>query len=60
MADKFIISTFVYGDQFWTFYNAQKIAVQDKIDWIIGLVRTLPMVPEKYLQHISGTDGIFE
>ena len=53
-------TTYVYGNEFWTFYYAQKQEVQDKIDWIIGLVRTLRMVPDKFFKHIEGTDGLFE
>ena len=34
--------------------------VQDKIDWVIGLVRALPIVPIKYFEHLTGTDGLFE
>lgn len=53
-------TTFVFGDEFWDFYNAQSLSVQDKIDWVIGLVRTLTIVPKKYLKYIKGTDGLFE
>ena len=53
-------TTYVYGNEFWTFYYAQKQEVQDKIDWIIGLVRTLRMVPDKFFKHLEGTDGLFE
>jgi len=52
--------TYVYGDDFWEFYYAQKPAVQGKIDWVIGLVRSLKMVPEKFFKHLEGTDGLFE
>ena len=53
-------TTYVYGLDFWEFYNAQRLEVQNKIDWVIGLVRTLRMVPEKFLKHLEGTDGLFE
>ncbi len=53
-------TTYVYGNEFWNFYDAQKKPIQDKIDWVIGLVRTLPMVPEKFFKHLQGTDGLFE
>ena len=51
---------YVYGTEFWEFYNAQRPEVQDKIDWVIGLVRTLRMVPEKFFKHLEGTGGLFE
>ncbi|MFC2102398.1 type II toxin-antitoxin system RelE/ParE family toxin [Bacteroidota bacterium] len=51
---------YVYGNEFWEFYNDQKPKVQQKIDWVIGLVRSLRMVPEKFFKHLEGTDGLFE
>jgi len=53
-------TTYVYGNEFWDFYYTQKSEVQDKIDWVIGLIRSLRMVPEKFLKHLEGTDGLFE
>jgi phage-related protein len=53
-------TTYVYGNDFWNFYYAQKPEVQDKIDWVIGLVRTLRIIPEKFFKYLEGTDGLFE
>lgn len=53
-------TTYVYGNEFWDFYYGQKSEVQDKIDWVIGLIRSLTMVPVKFLKHLEGTDGLFE
>lgn len=50
----------VFGTEFWDFYNAQKKKVQDKIDWVIGLVKVLQIIPEKYFKHIEGEEGLFE
>lgn len=50
----------VYGTEFWDFYNSQKKKVQSKIDWVIELVRTLSVIPEKFFKHIEGEDGLFE
>lgn len=50
----------VYKNHFWDFYNSQTIEVQKKIDWVIGIVRILKIVPQKYLKHLSGTDGLYE
>ena len=52
--------TIVYKDFFWEFYNAQNAEVQTKIDWTIGIVRTLQFIPSKYFDHLTGTDGLFE
>jgi len=58
--ENYIRQTIVYGNHFWSFYNAQTKEVQGKIDWVIGLVRTLRIVPEKFFKHLEGTDGLYE
>jgi phage-related protein len=50
----------VYKNHFWDFYNAQPKKVQDKIDFSIGLVRNLRIVPKIYFDHLTGTDGLWE
>lgn len=60
MEENFIRKAKVYRNYFWDFYNAQPEAVKDKVDWVIALVRTLQQVPEKYLKHIEGTEGLYE
>ena len=60
MSEKYLRNISVYGTDFWNFYNSQTKKVQDKIDWVIDLVRTLPMIPERFFKHLEGTDGLFE
>jgi phage-related protein len=60
MIEEFKRRVFVYGTEFWDFYNAQKRKVQDKIDWVIGLIRTLKVIPEKFFKHLEGEEGLFE
>lgn len=50
----------VYKSYFWDFYNTQPKKVQAKIDWTIGLVRTLKIIPKTYFKHLTGTDGLWE
>lgn len=50
----------IYGDYFWTFYNKQNKKVQERIIWTIRLIRDIPMVPDKYLKHLTGTEGLYE
>jgi len=59
VAGKFLRDTFVYKNYFWDFYNSQKVSVQDKVDYVIGLVRSLRIVPEKFLEHLKGTDNLY-
>lgn len=56
MSHKYLRDVYVYGTDFRDFYNDQTKKVQDKIDWVIDLVRTLPMIPEKFFKHLEGTD----
>ena len=60
MNEKYIRDTVVFGNHFWDFYNAQTKVVQGKIDWVIGLVRTLRIIPGKFFKHLEGTDGLYE
>jgi phage-related protein len=60
MNGEFKRKVIVYGNEFWDFYNSQKKKVQDRIDWVIGLVMTLKIVPEKFFKHIEGEEGLFE
>lgn len=46
----------IYGDDFWEFYNKQTQKVKLKINWTIGLIKDLKMIPRQYLKHIEGTD----
>lgn len=50
----------VYENHFWDFYNAQTKKVQDKIDYSIGLVQSLKVVPKNFFDHMTGTDGLWE
>ena len=49
-----------YKEYFYEFYDEQAEVVQKKIDWTLGLVRDLQMIPEKYFTHMEGTDGLYE
>ena len=50
----------VYRNHFWDFYNSRPKKVQDKIDRTIGLIRVLRIVPKKYFDHLTGSDGLWE
>ena len=58
--DEFNRNIQVYKNHFWDFYNSQPKKVQDKLDWTIGLVRSLKVVPKIYFDHLTGTDGLWE
>lgn len=49
-----------YGDHFFDFYNKLETGLQEKIDWVFELVKTVDRIPKKYFKHLENTDGLFE
>ena len=49
-----------YGKHFFEFYNGLEKDIQEKIDWVFELVKTVNIIPKKYFQHLENTDGLFE
>ncbi len=49
-----------YKNYFIDFYIAQENKVQEKIEYVFKLIRTVERVPEKFLKHIENTDGLYE
>ena len=49
-----------HGHHFADFYSAQPSKVQEKIEYIFVLIRTVDRLPEKFLKHMTGTDGLYE
>ncbi|MCX6253577.1 MAG: type II toxin-antitoxin system RelE/ParE family toxin [Bacteroidia bacterium] len=56
MDTKQIREVIFYGDFFWDFYKKQSPKVKKKINWTIGLLKYLELIPEKYVKHIEETD----
>ncbi|MFM6976032.1 MAG: type II toxin-antitoxin system RelE/ParE family toxin [Sphingobacteriaceae bacterium] len=49
-----------YGNHFEAFYHAQNRKVKDKIDEVLFMITIIERVPSKFLQHLAGTDGLYE
>jgi phage-related protein len=49
-----------YGKYFFEFYNELDEDLQDKIDWVFELVKSVDFIPKKYFKHIEDSDGLFE
>ncbi|MCL2328238.1 MAG: type II toxin-antitoxin system RelE/ParE family toxin [Bacteroidetes bacterium] len=45
---------------FLDFYLEQSEKVQEKIEYVFKIIRTVQNVPKKFLDHLTGTDGLFE
>ena len=50
----------VFGEYFLDFFNKLDIKTKEKITYVIDIVKFTIMVPEKFLKHIEGTDGLYE
>jgi len=49
-----------YKGFFEDFLKKQTKKVQDKIYKILEAIETLEYVPDRYLKHLKGTDGLYE
>lgn len=45
---------------FIDFYALQNVVVQEKIEYVFKIIRNVDKVPKKFLDHMTGTDGIYE
>jgi phage-related protein len=45
---------------FVDFYLEQTEKVQEKIEYVFKILRTVQNVPKKFLDHITGIDGLYE
>ncbi len=49
-----------YENHFMEFYQNQDEKVKSKIQYVFELIKQVERVPKKFLDHIKGTDGLFE
>ncbi|RKD17117.1 addiction module toxin RelE [Pelobium manganitolerans] len=49
-----------YGHYFIDFYQQQNQKVKDKIQYVLELIKQVDRVPEKFLKHLTGTEGLYE
>ena len=49
-----------YKHYFADFYLDQSEKVQEKIEYVFKILRTVQNVPKKFLDHMTGTDGLYE
>lgn len=45
---------------FIEFYSIQDEKVKTKIKYVLDLIRQVERVPEKFLKHLTGTNGLYE
>lgn len=49
-----------YGTHFFDFYSGQDKKVNEKIDFVLDLIRNVDRVSIKFLKYLEGTDGLYE
>lgn len=50
----------VYKEYFLDFYKAQDEKVQEKIGYVLDLVRFEKQIPKKFFKYLENTDEIYE
>jgi phage-related protein len=49
-----------YEKDFIDFYLSLDSNVQEKIEYVFKVIRTVDRIPKKFLKHIESTDGLYE
>ncbi len=49
-----------YENHFLEFYQNQDQKVKTKIQYVFELIKQVERVPEKFLKHLEGKDGLYE
>lgn len=49
-----------YKHYFQDFYLKQNEKVREKIGFVLKLIKSVDIVPEKFLKHLEGTNGLYE
>ena len=49
-----------YKNYFVAFYTSQEVKVQEKIEFVLDMIRFEKHVPRKFFKSLETTDGIYE
>ena len=49
-----------YKHYFIDFYSEQNEKVQEKIEYVLKLVRQVNRIPKKFFKHLTSTDNLYE
>ena len=49
-----------HGNYFMDFYLEQSDKVQEKIEYVLRIVRQVERISKKFFDHMEGTDGLYE
>ena len=49
-----------YKKYFIDFYILLDSSVQEKIEYVFKIIKTVDLIPQKFLKHIESADGLYE
>jgi phage-related protein len=49
-----------YENHFIEFYQSQDEKVKEKMKYVLELIKQVEKVPEKFLKHLTETNGLYE
>ena len=49
-----------YENHFTDFYLNQSEKIQEKIEYVFMIIKNVQNIPKKFLDHLTGTDGLYE
>lgn len=49
-----------FKDYFFDFFEQQTEKVKEKIDYVLFVVTVANRIPQKFFQHLEGTNGLYE
>jgi phage-related protein len=49
-----------YKDYFTDFYSKQNTKTQEKIEYVLKLIRQTERIPKKFFTHLTSTNGLYE
>ena len=50
----------VFGNHFLEFFAKLDRKTKEKITYVLDLLKFMDRVPEKFMKHLEGTDGLYE
>lgn len=60
MSGKIWREIYYFKNYYLDFFDGLKPEVQKKFNWTLQLIATVDMVPKKYFDHITNSNGLFE
>lgn len=60
MPHQFVREICYYKSYYLDYFKTLTPSTQEKFNWVLQLIATTDRIPEKYLKHLTGTDGLYE